>query len=329
MRAPDFWSRQGWAAHGIVMALTPFGWLYAAATDWKRIHTSPYRSRAKIICIGNLTVGGAGKTPVVLAVTRMLKAMQLQPVILSRGYGGRLADAAFVDLDSHRVADVGDEPLLLASLAPVIVARDRRRGAELADAHSADVVVMDDGHQNFTLTKDLSIVVVDAATGFGNGRVVPAGPLRESVRNGLARADAVVLVGEDSPLLSCYSGPVLRARLVPSDRSTFSGRKIVAFAGIARPEKFFATLRALGADLVDQISFEDHHRFTPSEIARLNAKARNAGAMLVTTEKDYIRLTRVERENISVLPVRAVFDQPELLQRLLDQTLQAAMKNSA
>ncbi|MGB8363657.1 MAG: tetraacyldisaccharide 4'-kinase [Rhizomicrobium sp.] len=329
MRAPDFWSRCDWTAQVAANALAPLGWLYGAATDWKRRHTQPYTAHAKVICVGNLTVGGSGKTPVVLAITRMLQARQLQPVILSRGYGGRVVDAMFVDRAVHRVADVGDEPLLLAAAAPVIVARDRRRGTALADAHGADVIVMDDGHQNFALAKNLSIVLVDAVSGFGNGRILPAGPLREFVRNGLARAGAVVLVGEGSPALPGYSGPVLRARLVPSDGSVFSGRKLVAFAGIGRPEKFFATLRTLHADLVGTISFGDHHVFHASEIARLKAKARNNNAMLITTEKDYVRLTPVEREGISVLPIRAQFDQPDVLQGLLDGVVQKIMKKSA
>jgi tetraacyldisaccharide 4'-kinase len=274
-------------------------------------------------------VGGAGKTPVVVAIVRMLQAQQLRPVILSRGYGGRIKDATFVDLAVHRAADVGDEPLLLASTAPVIVSGDRRRGAELADVHGVDVIVMDDGHQNFMLEKDLSVILVDAASGFGNGRLLPAGPLREFVHNGLARADAVVLVGSGDPALPGYSGPKLHARLVPSGGSDFSGHKLVAFAGIGQPEKFFATLRTLDAELVDTVSFGDHHNFSAAEIARLKAKAKGKNALLVTTEKDYVRLTPAEREGVSALPVHAVFDEPDALQNLLDGAVKMAMKISA
>ncbi len=328
MRAPDFWSRSGWSAGLTASALTPLGWLYGAATSWNHAHTRPHRARAKVICVGNLTVGGSGKTPVVLAVARLLQTKHLRPVILSRGYGGRVAEPTFVDETVHDAADVGDEPLLLASTAPVIVARDRRRGAALADAHKADVIVMDDGHQNFALAKDLSIVLVDATSGFGNGHLLPAGPLREFVRAGLARADAVVLVGEGNPGLPGFSGPVLRARLVPSGVSGFSGQKLVAFAGIGRPEKFFATLRALHADVVDTTSFGDHHIFSAAEIARLKAKARNENALLVTTEKDYVRLTPREREGISVLPIHAQFDEPDVLEALLDRTVQEIVKKT-
>lgn len=298
--------------------LTPLGWIYGAATDWKRRHVLAYTPRARVVCIGNLTVGGSGKTPVVLAVVRMLQAKGLRVAILSRGYGGHMAQPTFVDTERHRADDVGDEPLLLAAAAPVIVARDRRLGAELADTRNIDVIVMDDGHQNFSLAKNLSIVVVDAQTGFGNGRIVPAGPLRESPRKGLARADAVVLVGPGDPALPSYAGPVLRARIVPSDGSRLQSRKVVAFAGIGRPDKFFDTLRALGADLIETIAFADHHVFAASEIAHLRTKAKNAGAALVTTEKDFVRLPPGDRRDISALPVHAVFDEPERLQRLLD-----------
>lgn len=321
MRAPDFWTRQDWTARCTAGALSPLGWLYGAATDWKRTHASPHRARATVICVGNLTAGGSGKTPVVRAVVGLLQAQGLSPVVLSRGYGGNISNAVFVDAKAHRASDVGDEPLLLASAGPVIVARDRRRGAELADAHGADVIVMDDGHQNFTLAKDLSIVVVDAESGFGNGRILPAGPLRESARAGLARANAVVLVGEGNPALPGYSGPVLRARLVPLDGSLFSGRKLVAFAGIGRPEKFFATLRKLGAMLIDAVPFADHHTFTTAEIAALKISAQVAGATLVTTEKDFVRLAKADRKGISVFPVQAQFDDATALQRLLDRAV--------
>jgi len=318
MRAPSFWSGRDLRSHFVATALSPLGWIYAAATSIKRSYTVPQRTRAKVICVGNLTVGGSGKTPVVLTIARMLQARNLRTIILTRGYGGRLAEAAFVDRAVHCSADVGDEPLLLAATAPVIVSRDRRRGGALADSEGADVIVMDDGHQNFRLAKDLSVIVVDAETGFGNRRVLPAGPLREGVRAGLARADAVVLVGEGSPALPGYSGPVLRARLAAQGGDVLSGRKVVAFAGIGRPEKFFDTLRALKADIVDSAAYADHHVFTASEIARLKAKARNDSAMLLTTEKDYVRLTPRDREGISVLPVIAEFDEPETLQKLLD-----------
>jgi tetraacyldisaccharide 4'-kinase len=316
MRAPEFWNGQDYTARLAMAALAPIGWVYGASIAWKRDHALPYRAKAKVICIGNLTAGGSGKTPIAIAFARALKERDLNAFILSRGYGGRTPGPALVDPAHDTDRDMGDEPLVLAAAAPVIVARDRKAGAELADASGADAIVMDDGHQNFALAKDLSIVVVDAETGFGNGRVLPAGPLRETVEQGLARADAVVLVGEGSPDLKGFAKPVLRARLVPVDVLGLKGVSAVAFAGIGRPEKFFDTLRALGADLVEARAFADHHVYTASEIARLKAKAR--GALLVTTEKDFVRLTPSERDGVNFMPVRAAFDDPAVFTRLLD-----------
>lgn len=319
MRAPDFWSRQDAAARVASTALLPLGWIYGAVTDWKRTHAQPYRAHAKVVCVGNLTAGGSGKTPVVAAIVRMLLARGLRATILSRGYGGQTQDPVLVNPQVHVAGDVGDEPLLLAARAPVIVARDRPQGAALADIQGVDVIVMDDGYQNFTLAKDLSLIVVDAEKGFGNGRILPAGPLREDIRGGLARADAVVLVGDGTPPLAGYSGPVMRARFVPSDGEALKGRKTIAFAGIGRPEKFFATLRGTGTDLAETYAFADHHVFTAGEIARLKEEARSKKAMLVTTEKDFVRLASAEREGIRAFPIDAVFEQPDRLQSLLDK----------
>ena len=306
MRAPEFWSRPSFAG----AALAPIGWIYGAVTDWKRTHASPYRPRAKVICVGNLTAGGSGKTPVVEAVARNLRARGLRAMILSRGYGGRLAGPVLVNRGVHSAADVGDEPLLLSATAPAIVARDRREGAILADAEGADVIVMDDGYQNFTLAKDLSILVVDAETGFGNGHIIPAGPLRETAAAGLARADAVVLVGEGLPALPGYAGPVLRAKLAPRNNAVLAGHRMIAFAGIGRPEKFFGTLRGLQAHIVEVHAFADHHMFETGEIARLKSAATEKNAVLITTEKDFVRLAPADRDGIATLPIEAQFETP-------------------
>jgi tetraacyldisaccharide 4'-kinase len=317
MRTPEFWNAHDHTARLAIAVLTPVGWAYGASVAWKRDHAHAHRARARVVCVGNLTAGGSGKTPVAIAIARALKERGGNPFILSRGYGGRMRGPAPIDPARDTAHDVGDEPLMLAGAAPVIVARDRRAGAELAETSGADAIVMDDGHQNFALVKDIAIVVVDAETGFGNGRVLPAGPLREPVAQGLARADAVVLVGDGTPDLKGYSGPVLRARLVPADVLGLKGARVVAFAGIGRPEKFFETLRALGAELIEARGFPDHHVYSASEIARLKAKAR--GALLVTTEKDFVRLTPAERDDVQFLPVRAAFDDPAALARVLDR----------
>ncbi|MBV9990976.1 MAG: tetraacyldisaccharide 4'-kinase [Alphaproteobacteria bacterium] len=311
MRAPEFWARDDWRAR----LLAPLGLLYGASVEWKRRDARPYRAGAAVICVGNLTVGGTGKTPVAIAIARTLKERGRRPVFLSRGYGGRLGGPIEVHA-GNSAADVGDEPLLLAQTAPVVVARDRAQGARLAE-QLGDTIVMDDGHQNFALQKNLSLIVVDAETGFGNGRVVPAGPLREPVAQGLARADAVILTGDGTVALDGFAKPVLRTHLVQHGVAV-AGKQVVAFAGIGRPDKFFHALESQGAHLAATKSYADHHAYTQAELARLKAKARAHRALLVTTEKDFVRLTPSQRDGITPLPVHAVFDGAEALARLLD-----------
>lgn len=318
MLTPEFWSGRDRTARLARAVLTPVGWIYGATVAWKRDHAHPYRPRAKVICIGNLTVGGTGKTPIAIAIGRILLQRGLKTVFLSRGYGGKERGPTVVNLAHDDAAQVGDEPLLLTGAAPTIVSRDRKAGAMMADHADADVILMDDGHQNFALRKDLSLVVVDAEAGFGNGRVLPAGPLRESVTQGLARADAVILSGNGNPDLQGFAGPVLRAHLAPSVNEDIRGKRVLAFAGTGRPEKFFATLADLDAQLVETIAFPDHHDYTASELARLKAKARGGDIVLMTTEKDYVRLHPADRTGISILPVAAVFEDSAALERLLD-----------
>jgi tetraacyldisaccharide 4'-kinase len=316
MRAPDFWKRRGPAA----ALLAPLGALYGASVAWKAHYARPHRSSARVICIGNLTAGGSGKTPVALAIGARLQAHGHRIFFLTRGYGGRERGPTQV-LAGHDAARMGDEALLLARCAPTVIARDRAAGAAYAAACGAAIVVMDDGHQNFTLAKDLSIVVVDGETGFGNGLMIPAGPLREGVTQGLARADAVIVVGDGDPDLKGYAKPVFRAHLVP-ESDALKGQRVFAFAGIGRPEKFVTSLEAAGVIVTGTHFFADHHFFRDSEIAALRMQA--DGARLVTTEKDFIRLRDKDRAGISVLPVRAVFENEaaldQLLQRLLDSS---------
>ena len=312
MRAPDFWTRRDWRSR----LVAPLGWFYGTSVAWKAVHAKPLQPGIAVVCVGNLGVGGTGKTPIAIEIARVLAARGHTPFFLTRGFGGRLRGPIEATQDD-RAVDVGDEAILLACAAPIIVARDRREGAKLAFGRGADVIVMDDGHQNFALAKDLSLVIVDGEAGFGNGHVIPAGPLREPVQQGLARADAVVVVGEGTPPLAGFSRPVLRAHLTLED-ADIAGRRMVAFAGIGRPGKFFQSLMNLGANLLATQSFADHHVYSAGEIARLRAKARTLNAELVTTEKDFVRLTHAEREGIRAMPVRAVFDDTAALDRLLD-----------
>jgi tetraacyldisaccharide 4'-kinase len=319
MRAPSFWYGASPGAATLGAILAPLGALYGAGAKFKNAKITAFRARAKVICVGNLTLGGTGKTPIAIALAARLKARGFNTVFLTRGYGGSLGGPIAVDPEKHTARDVGDEPLLLARSAAAIVSRDRAAGARLADEMGADVIIMDDGHQNFSLFKDLSLVVVDAETGFGNGRVFPAGPLRETVGEGLARADAVIRVGSGAPDFGAFKGPVFEVRFAPEDLSGFRGDKVVAFAGIGRPEKFFAMLEEMGADICEGRSFADHYAFTTGDLTGLRVLAAKFEAQLVTTEKDFVRIAPQDRTGIVPVPMRIAFADEAALDRLLDK----------
>lgn len=316
MRTPEFWIGQSRLAGLMRRALAPASSLYAATVAYKVRHARPYRSTSKVVCVGNLTAGGTGKTPIAIALARMLVERDERPYFLTRGYGGREHGPLLVDPLQHCASDVGDEALLLAAAAPTIVARDRVAGARLAEAEGADVIIMDDGHQNFSLAKDLSLVVIDSEQGFGNGKVLPAGPLREPIQQGLARADAIVSVGK--PFVFRFRKPVLHARLVTHEDANLLGERVIAFAGIGRPQKFFQTLRQVGASVVATHAFADHHVYARSDLKRLHIQSKKTQARLITTEKDFLRLSPEQREGIRHLPVHAEFDDPAALLALLD-----------
>ncbi|MGE0713933.1 MAG: tetraacyldisaccharide 4'-kinase [Alphaproteobacteria bacterium] len=315
MRAPDWWGRRGAAA----TLLRPLGALYAAGAILRRTATRPWRAPIPVLCIGNLTLGGTGKTPVTIDLAERLA--DRRPHVVTRGYGGRLHGPVAVDRQAHSAADVGDEPLLLARAAPTWVARDRPAGGRAAVAAGAGLLLLDDGFQNPTVAKDLSFVVVDGESGFGNGLVFPAGPLREPVASGLARADALVVMGEDRRGVAAgVALPVLHARLVPRMPLGFVPRApLWAFAGIGRPEKLFRTLEDLGADLRGRRGFPDHYFFREEDLLRLEREAGAAGARLVTTEKDAVRLPADWRGRVAVLRVAVEWADPAALRGLLDR----------
>lgn len=320
VRAPDFWTQSGL----VPTLLEPLATLYAAAGAARAMMTTPFRAAVPVICVGNLVAGGAGKTPVVLSVAQRLRADGHRPHIVTRGYGGRLGGPVRVVPAEHGAADTGDEALLLARAAPCWVARDRVAGAKAAIAAGADLVLLDDGFQNPALAKDLSVIVVDGAYGFGNRRLMPAGPLREPIARGLGRADAVILIGADESGVAAAIGdrlPVLHASLEPQGGDALIGRKVLAFAGIGRPTKFYASLAALGAEIVGRRDFADHHRYSEAEIAALVAAASARDAMLVTTAKDWVRLPERLRGGIAVLEVAIAWREPERLSALLSSAL--------
>ena len=303
MRTPEFWRGRGPAS----TALLPAGYLYDAGGRLRRYLAKPIAAGIPVLCIGNLVAGGAGKTPLTLALAQDLTRRGIAVQILSRGYGGALAGPVRVDPATHDFRDTGDEPLLLAQAAPCIVAADRVAGAALAVAGGAQLLLMDDGLQNPSLVQDLRLIAIDGGFGFGNDRVIPAGPLREDLVRGLARIQGAVLIGEDRFDLAERVGrvlPVARAALVPqTDPARWVGRRVLGFAGIGRPQKFFDTLTGLGATLVATRSFADHHPYDVVEIAAVLDAAAESDAIAVTTAKDRLRLPPALRGRVEVLDV--------------------------
>jgi tetraacyldisaccharide 4'-kinase len=282
----------------------------------------PMRVGVPVVCVGNLVVGGAGKTPTALAIARRLSDQGHTPHFLTRGYHGNLNGLVRVDPVQHTALEVGDEPLLLAKAAPTWVSKDRRISAQAAIKDGATVLVMDDGFQNPGLEKDLSIIVIDAGFGHGNGRLLPAGPLRESPAIGLARAQAVVMVDDQMAISGAVETgglPVLAAHLAPTQESTdrLGGGRVIGFCGIGRPEKFFQSLSELGCTVVRTHGFPDHHAFTDGELERLRADALTTGARLVTTAKDLARIPSRIAEGLEVLDVTMQFADPAALDAIL------------
>jgi tetraacyldisaccharide 4'-kinase len=318
MRPPEFWRADvgGRDAALVLRALlTPVAWAYAWAAA-QRIRTTISRhAPAPVVCVGNLTVGGAGKTPLARAVRAKLGA---GAHTLSRGYGGRLEGPLRVtpDMDAR---EVGDEPLLHARDGAAWIARDRLAGALAAIQAGAHAIVMDDGFQNPSLAKDLSLVAVDPEFGVGNGQVFPAGPLRERLDDGLARAHAVVMIGayaERPDWLAGFGKPILDAQLEPAN--AVPAGPVVAFAGLARPEKFFDTLAAAGADVAEAVPFDDHHVYSEDDLDVLAQIAQERSATLITTEKDAVRLSPEWRERVHVLAVSVRFADEAALDALLE-----------
>jgi tetraacyldisaccharide 4'-kinase len=312
--------------------LSPLGALYGAIAA-RRMARKGLDAGIPVICVGNYHVGGAGKTPTVLALTRLLRELGETPVVLSRGYGGRLKGPVMVDRERHTAADVGDEPLMLVREVPVAVARDRLDGAALAKSQGATVILMDDGFQNPRIAKDAALIVIDSERGLGNGKVFPAGPLRAPLRSQLAHTDALVLIGDGhaaddvAAQLVARERPVLRARLKPEAAAVAQlfGKSVLAFAGIGDPERFFRSLRASGIEVVRTRPFADHHMFSKAEIAALAAEAGREQLALVTTEKDLARLRGSELPD-AVVPfaVKLEFDDPAALRKLVIEHLYKA-----
>ncbi|MCA6114836.1 tetraacyldisaccharide 4'-kinase [Bradyrhizobium sp. WSM 1738] len=330
MREPGFW-------HGPASLnshlLKPLGALYGAIAA-QRLRRKGLKAGIPVLCIGNYHVGGAGKTPTVLALAKLMRGLGETPVVLSRGYGGELRGPIRVDPDRHAASDVGDEPLMLAGHLPVVVSRKRAAGVPLARSQGATVILMDDGFQNPSIVKDASLIVIDSERGIGNGQVFPAGPLRAPLRPQLARTDALIIVGDGSAAaavaaeIAAQGKPVLRAHLKPDDAvvAQLRGKRVLAFAGIGDPPRFFNTLRASGIDVVEQRAFPDHHPYSQAEIEGLITESRRDGLILVTTEKDLARLRNGGSlpnwaKEIVPFGVTLEFDEPARLRKFVADRL--------
>ena len=315
MNPPGFWARDG----VVPFLLAPIGALVAASTA-RRVARPGWRAPVPVICCGNITVGGAGKTTLALDLGARLLRRGARVGFITRGYGGQ-AQSALQVTPTHDAAVVGDEALLLAGVAPTWVGADRAASARAAVAAGSTVLVMDDGLQNPGLVQDLPLLVVDGVTGFGNGRVLPAGPLREPVAAGAARCRAAVLIGADSTRAAArLTIPVLCAGLVP-DAAGLAGRRVLAFAGIGRPGKFFATLAQTGATIVGQEGYPDHHRYRPTELDGLQRRATAANATLVTTPKDAVRLPASFRSQVLVAGVSLAWKDEAAIEALIGECL--------
>ena len=326
MREPDFWYRPPSLLSSL---LTPLGALYGMITG-RRMGRAGFAAGVPVICVGNYHVGGAGKTPMVIALANLLRELAETPVVLSRGYGGQLRGPLLVDPARHEASDVGDEPLMLARNVPVVVARDRIDGVALAKSQNASVIVMDDGFQNPAIAKDGSLIVIDSDRGLGNGKVLPAGPLRAPLPLQIARTDGLIVIGGGSaaePVAAALAGQgrmVLSAHLRPDAATVASlqDKRVLAFAGIGDPKRFFRTLRGCDIEVVSERAFPDHHPFSEQEIAGLIADASRHSLTLVTTEKDMVRLRNAPAaKQVVPFPVTLELDNPVDLRRFATDLL--------
>lgn len=309
MKTPTHWKSKNLLS----LVLCPLGYLYNLATRLRIKFATPLNASKTVICIGNLTAGGSGKTPVAVSVAKILQSAGFSPFFISRGYGGTLQDI-IVDPQKHSASEVGDEPLLLARQAPVCVNAKRFWAAQKAIENGADVIVMDDGFQNPGLVKDISFLVFDGSFGCGNGFGIPAGPMRENLKQGLKRADAIIIIGEDRHNLSTRFSdkPVFQGFITPK-QTAVGNTPVIAFAGIGRPEKFYESMRTQGFNLTETIDFPDHHQYTEPELQTIIDKAAKNGAEIYTTSKDFVKIPAPLRKYFKVLEIEITWKDKQAL----------------
>lgn len=313
MKTPKFWNNKNL----ISALLWPLGKIYAGVSAWKIKHTTPIAVNKPVICIGNLTAGGTGKTPVAISMARMLQDSGYNPFFVSRGYGGKLSNV-IVDIKNHSAKDVGDEPLLLSMQAPVSINSDRPSAAQKAIDNGADVIIMDDGFQNPGLQKDISFLVFDGGFGVGNSYPIPAGPLREDIHKGLMRADAIIIIGKDQTglaqrlkSLTIFQGYIEVVNPDPKNK------KIIAFAGIGRPQKFYNSLKEIGYEVLETKDFADHHFYTAAELSLLINRAKELGADIYTTSKDMTKIPFEMQKYFHVLEIKIKWEDEKSLKNFI------------
>ena len=333
LKTPKFWSGLNWQA----FLLFPVSYIWRLGHYLRQRNTNPQNSDIPIICVGNLTVGGSGKTPVVITLCRFLSGIGKSPSVLTRGFGGKEKGPVFVNTNLHQSSDVGDEPLMMSNSITVCVSRNRPLGAAFISAKKElDCAVMDDGLQNPTLKKDLKIAVFDGKFGIGNGLLLPAGPMREKLEDGLQNVDMVIFNGEDETGLKSKIPshiPIFTGELRPDDEiiEQIKNRRVYGFAGIGNPSRFFKTLHSIEADIVGEAHFADHHPYTDTDMSQLYEEANQAGSELVTTQKDWMRLPAEWRDRVLTVPVRIHFSSADSIQivSLLETTFKNVLSSQS
>lgn len=309
MKAPAFWNKRNWQS----WLLFPFGCLYAGITALRLSIHQPLKVNVPVICIGNLTAGGSGKTPTAISIAKILKQKNKNPFFISRGYGGTLSDI-LVDINIHSASEVGDEPLLLARYAPVIINHKRDKAALRAIEEGADIIIMDDGFQNPLLYKDKSLLVIDGAAGLGNELPIPSGPLREFFTHGIKRAQGIIMLGKDlhNIIAKTPQLPIFKGHIQPQ-KIDKTNRKVIAFAGIGRPEKFYQSLQDCGLQVIKTISFPDHHFYKNSELESIISEAEANDADIYTTAKDMVKIPHKMQNHFNVLEIGISWENEEEL----------------
>lgn len=318
MKTPGFWYKES----ALSRLLQPVSLLYDIISTLKRAQAKPAGFPIPVICVGNLTAGGSGKTPVALYIGKLLKNKNAGAFFVSRGYGGKLKGPVLVNPKKHTSSEVGDEPLLLAEVLPTVIAKDRVAGIRLAISKGAKAVVLDDGFQNPSVIKTLSLLVIDGERVFGNGMLIPAGPLRERPEAGFKRAHAIIVLNRSTRVPPLPADrPVFNARTVAQNTEALKGRKVIAFCGIAHPDKLFGTVAGAGANIVETIAFPDHHPYSPIDVKKLLFKSYIEEAVLITTSKDVVRLPQKLRDCVAVVDIAVEFENPAMFESVIDYIL--------